>query len=248
MSDINTEVKTFTVPNMSNKLKDNHNYPEWAAEAEMYLSVMQLKDIVTNTIPCPSDNIGNTIETSQQKWDQASMKAKLLLVNNCEDGPRSRIIMSATASEAWNILRAAYEGRTRTSLYYLHQSVSNLRFDDRNMTIDKHLTEFEKRWSRLTATTQSATDTTIAAGILRLLSQYEEMKIIFLLGTLPPFYNIIIDNITTKGIVTYNDTTIRLRELSTQRQRGKFNNIESPTITPAAFTAQSKDKICNYCK
>jgi hypothetical protein len=100
MSDINTEVKTFTVPNMSNKLKDDHNYPEWAAKAEMYLSVMQLKDIVTNTIPRPSDNTGNTIETSQQKWDQASIKAKLLLVNNCEDGPRSRIIMSATASEA----------------------------------------------------------------------------------------------------------------------------------------------------
>jgi hypothetical protein len=52
----------------------------------------------------------------------------------------------------------------------------------------------------------------------------------------------------TKEIVTYNDTTIRLRELSTQRQRGKPNNIESPTITPEAFIAQSKDKICNYCK
>jgi hypothetical protein len=64
MSNINTKIKTFTVPNMSNKLKDNHNYPEWAAEAEIYLSVMQLKDIVTNTIPCPSDNIENTIETS----------------------------------------------------------------------------------------------------------------------------------------------------------------------------------------
>jgi hypothetical protein len=98
------------------------------------------------------------------------MKAKLLLVNNCEDGPRSRIIMSTTASEAWNILRAAYEGRTWTGLYYLHQSVSNLHFDDRNMIINKHLVKFEKRWSRLTATTQSATDTTTAAGILRLLT------------------------------------------------------------------------------
>jgi hypothetical protein len=65
MSDINTEVKTFTVPNMSNKLKDGHNYPGWAAEAEMYLSVMQLKDIVINTIPRPSNNVGNIIETSQ---------------------------------------------------------------------------------------------------------------------------------------------------------------------------------------
>jgi hypothetical protein len=176
------------------------------------------------------------------------MKVKLLLVNNCEDRPRFRIIMSATASEAWNILRAAYKGRTQTGLYDLHQSVSNLRFDDCNTTIDKHLAEFKKHWSRLTAITQSATDTTIAAGILRLLSQCAEMKVIFLLGILPPFYNNIIDNITTKGIVIYNDITIRVCELSTQRQREKSNNIESPTITPAAFTAQSKDKICNYCK
>jgi hypothetical protein len=66
---------------MTNKLKNDHNYSELAAEAELYLSVMQLKDIATNTIPYPSNNIGNTIETNQQKWDQASMKAKLLLVN-----------------------------------------------------------------------------------------------------------------------------------------------------------------------
>jgi hypothetical protein len=52
--------------------------------------------------------------------------------------------MSATANEAWNIFRAAYERRTWTGLYYLYQSVSNLRFDDRNTTIDKHLVEFEK--------------------------------------------------------------------------------------------------------
>jgi hypothetical protein len=52
----------------------------------------------------------------------------------------------------------------------------------------------------------------------------------------------------TKEIVTYNDTIIRLRKLSTQRQRGKSNNIESPTIIPAALTAQSRNKICNYCK
>jgi hypothetical protein len=38
------------------------------------------------------------------------------------------------------------------------------------------------------------------------------------------------------------------RQFSVEAQRGKSNNIESPTITPAAFTAQSKDKICNYCK
>jgi hypothetical protein len=53
-----------TDPNMSNKFKDNHNYPEWAADAEMYLSVMHLTDIVTNHIRCPLDNIGNIIETS----------------------------------------------------------------------------------------------------------------------------------------------------------------------------------------
>jgi hypothetical protein len=71
------------------------------------------------------------------------MMPKLLLVNNCEDGPRSQIIMSTTTSEAWNILRAAYKRRTRTGLYYLYQSVSNLRFDDCNMTIDKYLAKFK---------------------------------------------------------------------------------------------------------
>jgi hypothetical protein len=69
MSNINIEVQTFIVRNMSNKLKDNHTYGEWAAKAEIYLSVMQLKNIVTNTIPRLSENIENTIETSQQKWD-----------------------------------------------------------------------------------------------------------------------------------------------------------------------------------
>jgi hypothetical protein len=54
MSDTDTEAKTFTVPNMLNKFTDEHNYPKRTAEADMYLSVMQLKDMATVAIPRPS--------------------------------------------------------------------------------------------------------------------------------------------------------------------------------------------------
>lgn len=246
----------FTVPKMSTVLKDELNYPEWANEAETYLTVMDLFEIVDGTIPCPDTTTGTSVSNDRGLWRKASMKAKLFMMFNCEEGPKSTINLCTTAKEAWESLRSSYEGKTRTNLHFLLTAITNLKYDDRNTNIDSHITEFEKRWSRLSATTKSSTDTKSAAGVLHLVTNCETLKANLLLGTLPSFYSNIVDNITTKSDISYADTTVRLRELVPRKKPRKSESTdESPT--PAAFASNTTSsstnpwnngKVCTYCK
>jgi hypothetical protein len=131
--------------------------------------------------------------------------------------------MCDTAADSWEALKDAYEGITRTNLHQLHTSVINLKFDDRAATISDHITEYEKRWCRLSATTKTATDLKSYAGALKVLTTCETAKSSLLLATLPPFYNNIVDNLTTKETLHHNDITVRLREIISTKKRATTN-------------------------
>ena len=94
-----TSSKNFTVPSMSTKLRDHLNYPEWATEAEMYLTVMDLFSIVDGTVPLPSST-GTTITDDAMMWKKGSMQAKLFMVYNCEESTKAKVIQCETAKEA----------------------------------------------------------------------------------------------------------------------------------------------------
>ena len=62
---------------------------------------------------------------------------------------------------AWNTLRDAYHGRTRTHLLYLFSAVST-HFDDRKSSLTDHIAAFEAAWLLL-ATSTACTDSMAAA-------------------------------------------------------------------------------------
>lgn len=254
-SQTNQITNNFSVPRMSTKLSDELNYPEWANEAEMFLTVMELFDIVDGTIKRPTTT-GNDLSTDQSLWKKASMKAKIFMMYNCEEAAKAKIMLCSTAKDAWDSLRSSYEGKTRTNLHYLLTSVTNMKYDDRTTSIDAHIADFEKRWSRLAATTKSSTDPNSAGGVLFAMTECETLKSNLLLGTLPSFYSNIVDNITTKTEISYSDTTVRLRELVPRKRPNRTESTSSTAsgTAPAAFTANSptnpwnNGKICNYCR
>ena len=115
----------FTVPKMSTVLKDELNYPEWANEAETFLTVMDLYEVVDGTITCPQTT-GDLVSNDRGLWKKASMKAKLFMMFNCDEGPKSTINLCTTAKEAWDSLKTSYEGKTRTNLHFLLTSITNM--------------------------------------------------------------------------------------------------------------------------
>ena len=61
---------------------------------------------------------------------------------NCEPEVVDIIGQSRNANDAYKELRAKYEGKTVTDLGAILANVVRLMYDDRNSTIEEHVTEF----------------------------------------------------------------------------------------------------------
>ena len=64
----------------------------------------------------------------------------------------SKIEICDSVNEAYQALKSKYEGKTATDLGTVVQRVFNFLFDDRNSTIEDHITEFDKRWRFIKST------------------------------------------------------------------------------------------------
>ena len=64
---------------------------------------------------------------------------------NCEPEVVDIIGLSRSANDAYNEFKAKYEGKTVTDLGAILANVVRLMYDDRNNTIEEHITEFDKR-------------------------------------------------------------------------------------------------------
>lgn len=91
----------------------------------------------------------------------------IILWRAVRKGPSEQPLLSVPI--AWNTLRDAYHGRTRTHLLYLFSNLCSLstRFDDRKTSLTKHTASFEAAWLRLAQNVATATADTdsMAAGI-----------------------------------------------------------------------------------
>jgi hypothetical protein len=65
---------------------------------------------------------------------------------NCETEVVSRFGLSKIA-KVYDELRALYEGKTVTDLGMILSKVIRLSFDDRNLTIEQHILDSEKKWN-----------------------------------------------------------------------------------------------------
>jgi hypothetical protein len=80
---------------------------------------------------------------------------------NCEEAALSKFGMKRTAKEVWDTLKSLYEGKTVTDYGTLPCSISRLAYNDRESTIEAHITEYERRWnyfSSILATSESSKD------------------------------------------------------------------------------------------
>jgi hypothetical protein len=88
--------------------------------------------------------------------------------------------------------------------------VIRLSFDDRNLTIEQHISDFEKKWNFMRSTLSSGTfpdKNEKFGGYLKGISECDDAKAEFLLLTLPQFYNNLVENIRAKE--GYNGDIVR---------------------------------------
>jgi hypothetical protein len=234
----------YSLPNLSSKLKDGSNYPEWAAEIETYMEIYGLDEIINGNIKIPTKapaaDISTTITNDPAKWKKANMRAKAFMLLNTECTATSMIIMKTNANTAWDKLKSQYEGKTRTNLQALTDTVFNLQFDGRIKTIDEHIDTFQTHWGHLSATVSGETNLNKSSGVLAAMTKCDALKAQRLSGTLQEHYKMIVNNIASQTEEpTYNNITIQLRDLITAPKK-KSIKITDTEIPPTAFAGKQQ--------
>jgi hypothetical protein len=157
--------KDRTPPKLAHKLIAQHNFAARALTIQQCLDNYGLGttdytiwDVVEGTVPIPEkteDSKGKATTyniTSNREWRKANNFALLVMKRNCEDEPLAKSELEKNASDAYIVLKSHYEGKTVTSIGAALANVIECTYDDRAMTIEEHITEYERRWNSMKAT------------------------------------------------------------------------------------------------
>jgi len=256
-----TIAKERTYPNIEPKLAGQHNFAQWILSIEQTLEQLDhgegsIWDIVIGDIKDPA--AGTTTKAGKGTddgkkalaWKRDNSFAILTMKRNCEPEVLDTIGLTRNAHGAYNELKAKYEGKTVTDLGAVLANIVRFTYDDRNTTIEEHVTEFDKRWNFMKGTLGGGfTDKVKEFGdALTLLAKSDQAKAEFLLISLPPFYNNLVENLRTKEGYTYGDISRQVRLYVPGRQKnGRKKEGTKEDLVVLKTDKIDTSKKCKYC-
>jgi len=187
-------------------------------------------------------------------WRRDNSFAILAMKRNCETKVIDTIGLTRSAHEAYTELKAKYEGKTVTDLGAVLANIVRFTFDDRTTTIDEHVAEFDQRWNFMKGTLASGgfSDKVKDFGeALTSMAKSEQAKAEFLLISLPPFYNNLVENLCTKERYSHGDISRQVRLYVPARQKGtrkKEGTKNEPVVLKTDSKTLDKSKQCTYCQ
>ena len=261
-----------SIPKLDNKLTGQLNYAGWILTIEQYLTMHDIGDeytywdLVIGNCPIPEEHpkASSSTESSlsdktpqpnkeYRRWIKANNFALLKMKKNMEADVAIQIENERLAKEAYSVLKSLYAGKTVTDLGAVIAQVIKMVFDDRKLTIDEHIREYEQKWSNLLATANAADKQKAFAEALVKLAKCDEAKAEFLLMTLPPFYMNTVENIKAKDY-SYGDVVNRLRN-SIHPKRGRNEGSKDNPIVLRTETLKDRfgrpidtSKKCKHCQ
>jgi len=235
------------------RLSGAANYPEWVTSLNLFLRITDINDRHDAWDLITGDFRKSTQAAEGKIWQKANGLTLLTILKNCEDNVRSRIGTYELAKDAYDELKKAYEGKTATEFYALLDSLTNIAFDDRKATIEKHITHYEATWNRFVevisrADLITAEDDGFRAGLQKF-AKSDRAKVEFLLKSLPAYYSNTVQNIRAKNH-GYDDVARKLREYVPARQKGsRRKEADGSKDDPLVLKVEKKDngKRCQYC-
>ena len=264
-------LKERSIPKLEPKLAGQHNYAEWISMIEMALTMHDIGegtiwDIVAGTLKSPvkveasgaagsSTGKASASTLTDDEWTKAKYFPILTMKKNCEVSISAKIGINKDAHQAYKNLKAKYEGTTVTDLGVLLASITQLTYDDRSTTIEEHIAEFEKKWDFTAPTLSTGEFTKMKFGnAWKEIIEDDEANAEFLLLTLPPFYNTLVENFRMNSTYTYGDIVRQLTLYVPGRQRGqRTRNEEGTKENPVVLKTEKREKgkdngkRCDYC-
>jgi hypothetical protein len=177
---------------------------------------------------------------------------------NCKDELLAKFELEKNASDAYIVLKSHYEGKTVTDIGAVLANINKYTYNDRAMTIEEHITEYERHWNFMKATLDDSDFPDKAKEFrkhLKGLSETEATKTELLLLSLSLFYSVTVENLRINAGCSYGDIVNQLKLYIPARQRGnkggkkkEDSNSNKSTILKTEHNKQDKTKLCNYFK
>ncbi|RPB21716.1 hypothetical protein L211DRAFT_811501, partial [Terfezia boudieri ATCC MYA-4762] len=218
----------------------------------MVFDALEATQVVVNGYQPPAN--ATAAELARHKHIETE---SLLLVS---DQIMLQIGRHRTAHNIWQYLRKTYYKDTPLSFVHEIHSFNSLSSTlDPSQSISDFIETFETRWMRLHTLTSNARPASFKA-IYRMLLENEEAKREYLLASLVTHYPNVVDNLTTKDHLTYEDLKERLIGLAINNQLSNYNGAlaantaknskarrkKSEQVTKE--TAEPGTRVCIYCK
>ncbi|KAI1001629.1 hypothetical protein K3495_g6574 [Podosphaera aphanis] len=221
-------------------LTGSENYRCWAGSWQIAFDSMGFWEILTGETPRPDD----TNSPDYENWKLSNKHVRAAILNAVDESLQTIVIDHPTAKEAWDKLQQRFDRETPNSTISLLKSITNLSLQD-GENINDFLTTFNDAWNRLKNRSSSAK--TPLAKIFRDLTHSEEAKGAFLLSSLPPSFDNIVENLLIKELTSYDDVSVKLMDMSISREI-TITDDNRALVTHDANQSNPSDLICTYCK
>ena len=152
---------------------NGENYKFWSIKMKVVLQATQhLCNVVENGIPKDGETVSTSTST-QVDWPQRDAEAFAKIHFAVTDTIFPRIMNATTAKQAWDILKAEFEGNEKTTairLQSLRREFENLKMKD-GETVKDYSSRVIKLVNELKSNSESITDQRVVEKMLVTLSE-----------------------------------------------------------------------------
>ena len=214
-------------------LTGRDDYRTWAGSWEIAFDSMGLLEILIED--APSGFSKNSAEC--KTWNLGNKQVRGALLGAVDESLRTIIIDHQTAKEAWEHLKSRFDRETSSSTISLLKAITSLSLKEGD-DIPEFLTIFNDAWNRLRNRSSSKSS---LAKAFRDLTFSGDVKGAFLMSSLPESMDNVIDNLVTKEMVSYEDASAKLLDISASKNSTNFSE-KAYFADRAPFKGKGKQK------
>jgi len=234
------------------KLSGQSNYLIWSNACEIAFHACKWWGIVNGTIAQPEDPeetgtskasaSATTAPITPDEWYDINFQALHALNTSVDPSILPNIVQLRSAPEAWTTLKNLYDRETNNTTITLLKTIVDRKLIE-GASMSEHLSGFNNDWNRLLNRAIAAKGQ--LGRSLRTLAECNHSKAGFLLISLPESMNNIIDNLQTKGDLTFEDVHSRLLDLSANHSSG--SGREKAYRVEKSGSGGKGPKECTWC-
>jgi hypothetical protein len=234
-------------------LTGSANFHLWKDEMMIFFSIYGLESFVKGSDTQPDPSTAKTKEI--ESWDKKSKTVKFILYRTVDSSIKPILSAHATGPEGWKALCNKYDKRNPTTFHWLLKAILTLKYTNKD-DIPNYITQFDQLWARLSERTVSngSKDGDSLEAALRPLAQSPKAKVAFILTSLPSSLDNVIDNLTTKEGLTYDNVCGRLMDLvSTSKKiieedKALYGKAKGNKWSNKESKGKEKEVYCTVCK